>query len=331
MSKIKWLDLQLFGGEGAAGDGGEGGASSVDNSVDDGQQALLDLGVPKDKIRKRAYKNATPSTPNVNAKEAQQTNGQDASANDPTEDNKTDDAKPKYNWDEIKADPEINRHLQEMMQARLKNVKRSDEVLEKLAPALEVLARKYKLDPDNLDYDALNNAINDDNDHYEDLALERGLSVDDAKAQDIRARNEAREQKTLEQQKFQEHIQRMEQEGEALKALYPSFNLRQELQNPVFARMTAPGKGIMSVKDAYEAVHRQEIDAAKNEIIAQNVAKKLSNSIQSGQRRPTENGTSAQAPSVTTFDYRNMSREQREALKARIKRGEKVFPGGEFN
>lgn len=330
MSKIKWLDLQLFGGEGA-GDGGEGGASSVDNSVDDGQQALLDLGVPKDKIRKRAYKNATPSTPNVNAKEAQQTNGQDASANDPTEDNKTDDAKPKYNWDEIKADPEINRHLQEMMQARLKNVKRSDEVLEKLAPALEVLARKYKLDPDNLDYDALNNAINDDNDHYEDLALERGLSVDDAKAQDIRARNEAREQKTLEQQKFQEHIQRMEQEGEALKALYPSFNLRQELQNPVFARMTAPGKGIMSVKDAYEAVHRQEIDAAKNEIIAQNVAKKLSNSIQSGQRRPTENGTSAQAPSVTTFDYRNMSREQREALKARIKRGEKVFPGGEFN
>lgn len=330
MAKFKWLNLQLFAGEGA-GDGGEGGASSVDNSVDDGQQALLDLGVPKDKIRKRAYKNATPSTPNVNAKEAQQTNGQDASANDPTEETKTDDAKPKYNWDEIKADPEIKKHLSKMVQERLKDFKPAVEALKKLAPSLEVLARKYKLDPDNLDYDALNNAINDDNDHYEDLALERGMSVDDAKAQDIRARNEAREQKTLEQQKFQEHIQRMEQEGEALKALYPSFNLRQELQNPVFARMTAPGKGIMSVKDAYEAVHRQEIDAAKNEIIAQNVAKKLSNSIQSGQRRPAENGTSAQAPSVTTFDYRNMSREQREALKARIKRGEKVFPGGEFN
>ncbi len=331
MAKFKWLDLQLFGGEGA-GDGGEGGASSVDNSVDDGQQALLDLGVPKDKIRKRAYKNATPSKTAPKAQEeAQQTNGQDASANDPTEETKTDDAKPKYNWDEIKKDPEIKKYLSKMVQDRLKDVKRSDEILTKLAPSIEVLARKYKLDPDNPDYDALNNAINDDNDHYEDLALERGMSVDDAKAQDIRARNEAREQKTLEQQNFQEHIQRMEQEGEALKALYPSFNLRQELQNPVFARMTAPGKGIMSVKDAYEAVHRQEIDAAKNEIIAQNVAKKLSNSIQSGQRRPAENGTSAQAPSVTTFDYRNMSREQREALKARIKRGEKVFPGGEFN
>ena len=328
MAKIKWLNLQLFGGEG--GEGGEGGASTVDNSVDDGQQALLDLGVPKDKIRKRAKGKAFATTTAPKAQvEAQATDEQDASANDPTEETKT-DAKPKYNWDEIKADPEINKHLQEMMQARLKGVKRSDEVLEKLAPALEVLARKYKLDPDNLDFDALNNAINNDDDHYEDLALERGESVEDTKAKDIEERNKIREQKTLEQQKFQEHIQRMEREGEALKALYPNFNLRQELQNPVFARMTAPGKGIMSVKDAYEAVHRQEIDAAKNEIIAQNVAKKISNSIQAGQRRPQENGTSAQAPSVTTFDYRNMSREQREALKARIRRGEKVVPGSEF-
>lgn len=329
MANNKWLNLQLFGGEGA--DGGEGGASSVDNSVDDGQQALLDLGVPKDKIRKRAKGKAVASAPASTAQaEAQTTDKQDASANDPAEETKTDNAS-KYNWDEIKADPEINKHLQEMIQARLKNVKRSDEALEKLTPALEVLARKYKLDPNNLDFDALNNAINNDDDHYEDLALERGDTVENVKAKDIRARDQAREQKTLEQQKFQEHIQRMEQQGEELKKLYPNFNLRTELQNPVFARMTAPGMGIMSVKDAYEAVHRQEIEAAKNEIIAQNVAKKISNSIQAGQRRPTENGMSAQAPSVTTFDYRNMSREQREALKARIKRGEKVVPGSEFN
>ena len=31
MANLKWLNLQLFGGEGA--DGGEGGASPVDNSV----------------------------------------------------------------------------------------------------------------------------------------------------------------------------------------------------------------------------------------------------------------------------------------------------------
>ena len=51
----------------------------------------------------------------------------------------------------------------------------------------------------------------------------------------------------------------------------------------------------------------------------------------SGSARPAENGTSSQAPSVTRFDYKRASREEREALKARIyaadARGEKLYPG----
>ena len=60
MFKNKWLNLQLFAGEGA-GDGGEGAATGV-SAVDPGQQRLLELGVPADKIRKnRAYKLNTPT------------------------------------------------------------------------------------------------------------------------------------------------------------------------------------------------------------------------------------------------------------------------------
>ena len=107
--------------------------------------------------------------------------------------------------------------------------------------------------------------------------------------------------------------------------LYP------ELQNPVFARMTAPGTGIMSVEDAYRAVHRKEIEAAQSQVIAQRTAEKISNSIQAGSRRPDENGTSGQSASVTTFDYSRASKEQREALKREIyaakARGEKLYPG----
>ena len=124
---------------------------------------------------------------------------------------------------------------------------------------------------------------------------------------------------------------RMEREGEALKKVFPQFDLRTELQNPAFARMTAPGTGIMSVEDAYRAVHRKEIEAAQSQVIAQQTAQKISNAIQAGSRRPDENGTSGQGPSVATFDYSKASREQREDLKQRIRaaaaRGEKLYPG----
>ena len=115
-----------------------------------------------------------------------------------------------------------------------------------------------------------------------------------------------------------------------MKKVFPNFDLRTELQNPAFARMTSPNVGI-SVEDAYYAIHRNEIQQASMRATAQQTAQKISNSIQAGQRRPTENGTSSQAPSVTTFNYRNASKEQREALKRQIReagaRGEKVYPG----
>ena len=63
------------------------------------------------------------------------------------------------------------------------------------------------------------------------------------------------------------------------------------------------------------------------QVAAQKTAQKLSNSIQANQRRPEENGTTGQAASVTTFDYRKASKAEREALKARIRRGEKIYPG----
>ena len=343
MSIFKWLDLQLFAGEGAgagtgnAGDGGgEGASTGVDGAVDAGQQRLLELGVPADKIRKRA-KRPTANIPQASAQtdqqEApQQTQEQAAAAENPTEENPN--AATRMSWDDIMADPEYNAEMQKVVQARLRTAKASEEAMQKLTPALELLARKHGIDPEKMDYDALSKAISDDDNLYEEKALEMGVSVETAKKMDQMERETARRQReetqTLEQQRIQQHIQKMEQQGEALKKTFPHFDLRKELKNPAFARMTAPNVGI-SVEDAYYAVHRNEIQAAAMQVTAQQTAKKIANSIQSGQRRPAENGTSGQAASVTTFDYRSASREQREAFKRRIHeaaaRGEKVYPG----
>lgn len=337
MLNEKWLDLQLFAGEGAGdGGGGEAAATGENTAVDAEQQRLLELGVPADKLRKRANRPAakpTVSAQRTAPEQAQQQAQQDAAAQSPTEEKKT-DAPPRMSWDEIMADPEYNKQMQAVVQSRLKSAKGAEDALSKLTPALELLARKHNIDVANMDYDALAKAINDDNDYYEQKALEMGVPVETAKKIDQQERDNARvqreEARTLEQQKFQQHIIKLEQQGEALKAVFPNFDLRTELQNPAFARMTSPNVGI-SVEDAYYAVHRNEIQRAAMQATAQQTAQKLSNAIQAGSRRPDEAGTTGQAPSVTTFDYRNASREQREAfkkdLRAKLARGEKVYPG----
>ena len=343
MHKNKWFWLQLFAGEGAgASGGGEGGGDGAVSGANDGlaagDQRLLELGVPEEKLRKRA-KRASAKLPEgavrTAPKETAKPQEQVATAEEnPTEEKTEPTAPARMSWEEIMADPEYNKQMQLTVQSRLKNAKASEEALSKLAPALELLARKHGLDAENMDYEAIAKAINDDDAYYEDKALEMCVSLETAKRMDQQERDKARQQReearNLEQQKIQNHFMRLEQQGEALKKVFPKFDLRTELQNPVFARMTSPNVGV-SVEDAYHAVHRKEIMQAGMQVTAQQTAQKISNAIQAGYRRPDENGTSGQSASVTTFDYSKASKEQRDALKREIyaakARGEKLYPG----
>ena len=344
MEKLLKLNLQLFGGEGAGASGtGAGGGEGTpgENATAAAEQRLRELGVPEDRIRKRASKVASKMTvPTAETKVAEpkeETNVETASTNTdtPTEDAKDNNVSTnRMSWDEIMKDPEYNKEMQAIIRSRLKSEKSAEEALGKMAPAIEVMARKYKLDPKNMDYEALAKAINDDDAYYEDKALEMGVSVETAKKVDQMERDterqKAMEQRTLQEQKIQQHFARLEQQSEAMKKVFPHFDLRTELQNPAFARMTSPNVGI-SVEDAYYAVHRNEIQTAAMQVTAQKTAEKISNAIASGSRRPNESGASSQAPSVSTFDYAKASRDQREAfkkdLRARLARGEKVYPG----
>ena len=335
MADIKWLNLQLFAGEGA-GDGGGEGAATGESAVDAGQQRLLELGVPADKIRKRANKTASkaPDKTVTNTAQVQEPSTEQAAAADTHTEEQATDAPTRMSWDEIMADPEYNKQMQAVVQSRLKSAKASEEKLSKLTPALELLARKYNLDAEDMDVDALANAINEDSEYYEEKALEMGVSLETAKKIDQQERETTRQQRqearTLEEQKIQDHFQELQRQGEEMKKVFPHFDLRKELDNPVFVRMTSPNGGV-SVEDAYYAIHRKEIQTAAMQVTAQQTAQKISNAIQAGQRRPDENGTSGQAASVTTFDYRNASREQRDALKRQIReaaaRGQKLYPG----
>ena len=344
--------LQLFaegegeGTSGAAGVSPATGASATAgqpvNAADAERQRLLELGVAEDKLKRRARYRAKADTQPAPQQDAAAENPADGDKIEPSTDGtgkndsgEQDEKKPaRMTWDEIKADPEYNKEISAIVSQRVKAAKASEEALQKLTPALEVLARKYGLDADKLDYDALAKAVSDDSSYYENRALEMGVPVETAKRIDQQERDTARqkriEQDALERQRIEQHIAKLQREGDELKQTFPNFNLRQELSNPVFARMTSPSVGL-SVADAYYAVHRNEIQAASMQVAAKKTAEKLSNAIASNSGRPQENGTSSQAPSVSTFDYRKMSKAQREDLKRRIRdaaaRGEKLYPG----
>lgn len=332
-NQFEWQLLQLFGGEGgasgasAAGDGGNAAAAATgENSADAGHQRLRELGVPESKIRKPKARQASPlpegafrtqqqmQQPKV---QTQEPAGQTAAAEPNTQ---TEQQPARMKWDEIVKDPEYNAEIQKIVKSRLKDDGESKAILDILSPALQHLAKANGMDPQNMDYTALVKHITGE---YENKALELGVSKETAMMLD-------QQQRTVEQMKFQNHISKLEQQGEALKAVFPNFDLRTEMQNPVFARLTSPSVGL-SVEDAFHAVHRQEIQAQSMQVAAQKTKEMVSNAIQSGTNRPDETGTAAQAPSVSQFDYKNATPAQRKALKDEIRRaaarGEKIYPG----
>ncbi len=211
------------------------------------------------------------------------------------------DSQNRLTWEQILKDPQYNAQLQKIIRSRVKEEGKNKAILDILDPALRQLAKQHGLDPENLDHAALAEAITRQNQPQE-----------------------------TPQQRFVAHIRNLQQQEQAFKAIVPDFDLRQELRNPLFARLTAPGVGL-SVEDAFYAVHRRSMQEQSMQAAAQQASRMISNAIASGSRRPEESGTAAQAPSVSRFDYRNATPEQRKALKDAIRtaaaEGRKIYPG----
>ncbi len=229
--------------------------------------------------------------------------------------------------DLIKGDykDEYSKRTSATVQERVKNIKASEETLNKLTPALEMLYQQKGIAPG--DVDALVKAITDDDSLYEDEALQRGIPVETLKQMKqleretdlLKRQSEERAQREL----FDRHIQGLVEQSKELQQLYPGFNLQQELQNETFARLTGPNSGI-SVKQAYYAVHKDEIEAAQAAAIAQRTALDMSRRVQSGSSMPQENGLGSSNAITLSDNPANWSAQRRKEIAARAKAGESI-------
>ena len=330
----KWHILQLFAGEGAgagssgaggtAGDSGAGAATPGVGTADAAQK-LRDMGVPEGKIAKYAKsydKRAHKSAPATEAKPTVQDEKQDAAVE--TETAQAEEAKetprPGYDWDEVMKDPEMNRRMQETVRNAKKKAQAAEDALEALTPALKAQAEEYGLDPENIDYVTLGKHMSGE---YDEKALEMGLPRETVVKMEQQQRIDA-------ENLDRKHIMGLVQQGEEMKKVFPNFDLRAELQNPMFLRLTSRGVNI-PVQDAYYLVHRHELEQAQARVVEQKATERVQNTIRAGAARPTENGASSQAPTVTSVDWKNATPEQRRAQARAIRlaaaKGEKLYPG----
>ncbi len=213
--------------------------------------------------------------------------------------------------------------VQDTVQKRLKNTKETADKYTALTPTLEILAKKYGVDA--TDVEALNKAIEEDDSYFEEEALEKGITVTQLKEIRKMERENADLKRQMEEQNRREnankvYAQWMEQ-ADKTKAVYPSFDLQAEMQNPQFVNLL---RSNVDVRTAYEVLHKDEIIPAAMHFTAKTVEQKITNKIIANGARPAENGNASQGATVVKSDVSQLSKADRQEIIRRVQRGEKI-------
>lgn len=213
--------------------------------------------------------------------------------------------------------------MQNTIQKRLKGSQETVDKYNALQPMLEILGKKHGVDA--TDTDALMKAIEADDSYFEEEALEKGLTVKQLKEVKSMERENAELRRQMNERKTQEHAQKLYagwmQQAEDAKKVYPSFNLRAEMNNPKFVDLL---RSNIDVRTAYEVIHKDEIIPGAMQFAAKTVESKIAKSVAANRARPAENGMSSGSAAVVKSDPSLWTREDRREVARRVARGEKI-------
>lgn len=217
------------------------------------------------------------------------------------------------------------RDVQNAVQDRFRNQENYRDKLEKLEPALKVLRERAGV-ASNED---LAKQILDDDSLYEEEANKRGMTIPAYKEMvqleaQMHQMQEA-EARRQENQRYQQHFSRLQEQARAMAEIFPDFDLQRELQNPRFFRMTSPEGGV-SVEDAYYAIHHRELAPQMMAYGMQRARVQMGQTIQARGNRPAEGAmkTQGQAAAEVRIDPRNMTRAERAEIKRQVRMGKRV-------
>lgn len=219
---------------------------------------------------------------------------------------------------------EYGKHVKDAVSKRFKNQKDFESKYNTLTPVLQMVAKKYGLEGDEIDPDALAKAISDDNSMYEDEAFKAGMDVNSYKQMKQVEMENNRLSKQIAEYDKQEQGRRewaaLLEKANEVRQIYPDFDLESEMMDEGFGRLVAVG---VPLQTAYEVTHKDDILRSGMQYAVQNTSRKLANSIRAG-ARPTE-GNISPAAAVPEKDPRTLTKKDFEEIKSRVQRGEKVY------
>lgn len=223
---------------------------------------------------------------------------------------------------------------EELMQNAVTEATRRLEASPAMKGLMQALQEKYGTDASDLvalTEAVRNGAVKDDN-YYEKLAMEKGVSTKTARELD---KLESQNKQLTEQQQLIRQMERQreqqariaelqagwDREAEQLKAQYPDFNMAEVLANPEVEKMMRSG---VSMTNAYRSAYFDHILKQQQAATARQVEQGVVNRMQQRNARPGENGTRPGSAVQTKIDVSHMSRKEMEEMEKRVMRGEVI-------
>ena len=218
---------------------------------------------------------------------------------------------------------EFEEAMQRAAQMAVQRIQESPQV----KGLLDALGEAYGIDTGNMEnLDALTEAVKSgrvkNDEYYETLAAQRGISVKTARELDRMEgelnRANAEKQRAQQMRLAAEHQQRAaavraqwEAEAAKLKTSYPDFELDEVLANPAVADMIRRG---VSLEAAYRAAYFDHLMENRVAQAAKQVEQGVTARIQQRSSRPAENGVHPGGAAEMKVDVAHMTRAQREEL-----------------
>lgn len=201
------------------------------------------------------------------------------------------------------------KRVEKVVKGRLKDSKEQAETLQKSQRVMQKLAQVYGVDP--ADFEAVEKAIDSDDNLYTQAAMDADMSVE-AYKELMRTKVEnavykKAQEEQLRQERIDETYRKWISDSEEVKKVYPNFDLETELQNPVFNGLLRNG---FPVQNAYESAHIQELMTSAMQAGVSVAERKIANNVAANQARPEENAGSRNSTATVKRDVASLTPEE---------------------